>query len=403
MRDMLWGERVTRRRAIVGILVAFALADAALAFVVLSEDSAAAPATALPLHPIAGSFVPDDTQLSACSDESCFQRAFGNIAYREGPKSAIALVGDVYGSGASQSCHRIMHAIGAATLARYRGSVARTFADGDSSCGSGYYHGVLERSLVNVKSRQPDVLAPVARTLCDDAASLTPWIEYQCLHGLGHGLMIATGLDLPISLEVCSRLGRWWDRDACRSGVFMENLSSSYGVRSRWLRDEDPVYPCNWVGLEAKRRCYQMVTSVILPSVGEDWIRAAEICRNVESSFVYMCFRSYGRDASSRSGRDADTTIETCSLASPFGGEAECVFAAAQDVVSNYTDGDRARPLCEAVRSSLAERCYEGLGSVMGRLRRTVGARLADCRALTASAVLVEACMRGGRSALPRP
>ncbi len=100
---------------------------------------------------------------------------------------------------------------------------------------------------------------------------MTPWIEYQCFHGLGHGLMIATGLDLAISLEVCSRLDRRWDRDACRGGVFMENISTSYGVRSLWLRDEDPLYPCNWVGLEAKRRCYQLVTSRILPTVGDDW------------------------------------------------------------------------------------------------------------------------------------
>jgi hypothetical protein len=401
---MLWGERVTRRRAIVGILVAFALADAALAFVFFGEDGAAAPApaVALPLHPVAGNFVPDDTQLSQCTDEPCFWQAFGNIAYREGPKPALALVDDVYGSGGSQSCHRVVHAIGAASLARYGGSVARTFAEGDSLCGSGYYHGVLERSLVNVRSREPDVLAPVARTLCDDAAAMSPWIAYQCLHGLGHGLMIATGLNLPISLQVCSRLRRWWDGDACRSGVFMENLSSSYGVRSHWLRDEDPVYPCNSVQAVAKRRCYQMVTSRILPSVGDDWTRTAEMCTSVESAFVRMCFRSFGRDASSRSNRDPATTIETCAIARPYGGEDECISAAAQDVVSNFNSGERARALCDAVPSSLAEPCFEGLGSVMGRLRKTVEARAADCRALTSSDLLVEACMHGGRGALPR-
>ena len=194
---MLWGERVTRRRAIVGVLVAFALADAALAFVVLSEDGAAAPAVAQPLHPVAGDFVADATQLGQCSDELCFQQAFGNIAYREGPKAALALVDDVYGSGASQACHRVVHTIGAASLARNGGSVARTFAQGEASCGSGYYHGVLERSLVKVRSRKPGVLAPVARTLCDESASMTPWIAYQCLHGLGHGPVSYTHLTLP--------------------------------------------------------------------------------------------------------------------------------------------------------------------------------------------------------------
>ena len=186
-----------------------------------------------------------------------------------------------------------------------RGSVGRTFAQGSSICGSGYYHGVLERSLVNVRSRTPEALGAAARTLCKATrARVVPWVAYQCFHGLGHGLMIATGLSLPVSLEVCKRLSTRWDRDVCKGGVFMENLSSSYGFRSRWLRDKDPVYPCNWVAREDKFRCYQMVTSRILPAVGDDWDRAAEKCSQVEKDFVHVCFQSLGRDASSRSNRD---------------------------------------------------------------------------------------------------
>jgi len=400
---MLWGERVTRRRALVGLLVAFALADVALAIAVLGgTGSAAATPVALPFHPVAGTFVPDDTQLGECTDERCFRQAFGNIAYKEGPGPAFALIDEVYGSGASTACHPVAHAIGAASLARYGGSVARTFAEGQATCWSGYYHGVLERSLVNVKSRQPDVLAPVARRLCREASDMTPWIEYQCLHGLGHGLMIATGLNLAISLEVCSRLDRWWDRDACRGGVFMENISTSYGVRSLWLRDEDPVYPCNWVALEAKLRCYQMVTSRILPLVGDDWERTAEVCSKVERAFVSVCFQSFGRDASSRSERNAAATIETCAIARRYGGEGDCITAAARDVVSNFMSGERALALCRSVSNALASPCYEGIGAVMGRFRKTAAARVADCRALTTSEPLVEACLRGGRSTLPR-
>ena len=134
---MLWGERVTRRRAIVGILALFALADAGLGFAMLGGDRGAVPATALPLHPVAGNFAPDDTQILGCSDESCFQQAFGNIAYYQGPKAALALVDDVYGDGGNAACHRVAHAIGAASLARYRGSITRTFAQGSSMCGSG--------------------------------------------------------------------------------------------------------------------------------------------------------------------------------------------------------------------------------------------------------------------------
>jgi hypothetical protein len=182
----------------------------------------------------------------------------------------------------------------------------------------------------------------------------------------------------------------------------MENISTSYGVRSLWLRDEDPVYPCNWVAVEAKLRCYQMVTSRILPSVGDDCERTAEMCSTVERAFVSVCFQSFGRDASSRSGRAAAATIATCAIARPYGREGDCITAAARDVVSNFMRGEKALELCRSVSTALASPCYEGIGAVMGRFRKTAAARVADCRALTTSAVLVAACLRGGRSALPR-
>ena len=398
---MLWGERVRRRRALVGLLVVFALADAALAFAVVRTDDGQPVRFAQPLHPVAGDFRPDETQLSECSDDRCFQQAFGNIAYREGPKAALALVEDVYGNGSDPACHRVTHFIGAASLARFKGNVTRTLGEGGPTCWSGYYHGVLERSLVKAKSRKPGVLASVARTLCTDT-NMTPWVVYGCLHGLGHGLMIATGLNLPISLEVCSRLGRWWDRDACRGGVFMENISSSYGFRSIFLKDDDPVYPCNWVAYETRRRCYQIVTSRILQLDGDDWGRTAETCAGVERDFVHMCFQSFGRDVSSRSGRDPEVIAELCEIARPYGGEGDCVSAAAYDMTGNFTSGERAGTLCEIVHSGVRGRCYYGLGTVMGRFRKTPEARVADCEAIVSDASLVAECIRGGRENLPR-
>ncbi len=55
--------------------------------------------------------------------QRCFQQAFGNIAYRDGPKDALALVETVYGNGSDPACHRVTHMIGAASLARFGGDV----------------------------------------------------------------------------------------------------------------------------------------------------------------------------------------------------------------------------------------------------------------------------------------
>jgi hypothetical protein len=399
---MLWGERVTRRRALVGLLAAFAIADAVLAYVALEPDAGAATPVAQPLHPVIGAFRADETRLMDCTDQGCFQQAFGNVAYREGPVAALELVDDVYGNGADPACHRVVHVIGAASLARFKGNVTQTLAAGSPTCWSGYYHGVLERSLVKAKSRSPRGLAAVSRGLCS-AAQMTPWVVYGCLHGLGHGLMIATGLNLPVSLEVCGRLDRWWDRDACRGGAFMENISFSYGFKSRFLKEDDPVYPCNAVAQGTKRRCYQIVTSRILPLVGDDWEKTAEICASVERDFVGWCFQSFGRDASSRSGREPTKIAELCAIAREYGGEGDCVASAAYDMTANFTSPEKAQALCDTVHSGVRGRCYYGIGIVMARLRVTDEARVADCTAIASEPRYVAECLRGGRENLPAP
>jgi hypothetical protein len=399
---MLRGVRAKRTRALLGLLALFALADLAFAVIVMRSDgSSQAQAAPLPMHPIVGSFVPDGTHLSDCSDQACFQQAFGNISYREGPKAALALAYRLYDHGADPACHRVAHFIGAGALVRFDGNVAKALAAGDSTCWSGYYHGVLERALLRAKSVEPAALAAVARPLCADR-TMRPIVFYGCLHGLGHGLMIATGLNLPTALDVCSRLVSMWDRDACRGGVFMENISMSYGFRSMWLKDDDPVYPCNWVARAAKRRCYQYVTSRILPSVNDDWTRTAAMCMRVERDFVDDCFQSFGRDASNRSDRDPQKIADLCALVREFGHEGDCVLAASYDIATNFAAGAQASELCAVVNDAVRKDCFYGLGYALSRFRTTPKARAADCQRFARTPEYVAACIRGGVENLPK-
>jgi hypothetical protein len=347
---------------------------------------------------VAGSFTPDDTTLGECSQQSCFEQAFGNVAYYEGPRKAMALFDKTFEEG-DADCHRVAHAIGAASLARNKGNVARTFAEGSSSCWSGYYHGVLERSLVKAESRTPAALARVSRTLCDDpGVRRVNWLSYQCLHGLGHGLMISTGYALPLSLDTCRALRSDWDRTSCKGGVFMENITPSYGIRSPWLRDDDPVYPCNSVARPDKKMCYGMVTSRILRVIGLDWEGTAQVCAQVERDFVSTCFDSFGRDVSGQVSRDPNQIAQLCAVTRPHGGEDECVEAAARDISANFTNGKPAAVLCELAAARLRDGCFFAIGSITGRFKTTPAARQADCAALSPVSRYVAACVRGAAS-----
>ena len=109
IRAMLLGGRDRRRRAVVGLIVLVALVDTALALAVLAPARTRTPPAA-PSHPAAGLFQPDGTQVSQCADDACFRRAFGNVAFRDGPKAALDLIENVYGDGqvprATPSCTR---------------------------------------------------------------------------------------------------------------------------------------------------------------------------------------------------------------------------------------------------------------------------------------------------------
>ena len=333
---------------------------------------------------VAAAFKPDGTKLSDCKlDTSCYQQAFANMAYRYGPKAALAtFVRDMRTNRyVEENCHRIAHAIGAGALTRFHGKVGEAFAKGSAACWSGYYHGILERAFQGVPDSR---IGAVARRLCSSPTiRRTAFIAYQCVHGLGHGLMIYTGYDLPLALRICDRLATSWDQISCTGGVFMENQSSSYGYRSKWLRRSEPLYPCTAVAQRHKLYCYLMVTSQILPDVGYSWTKTVRWCRKSERGWVSTCFQSLGRDASGRT-RGSVTRIERiCALAGAM--ERECIRGAAADLASNDANGRRAARLCNASPAGARAYCFYATGSILGSFSYATSGRRRLCAAITSA------------------
>ncbi len=351
-------------------------------------------------HPIAGGFKLSDRTLEECnvSDYACVEQAFGNLAYREGAKVALARFDTMIAQGGpvEANCHRTAHMIGSASLARLKGNVAKAFAEGSSSCWSGYYHGILEHAFLQLKSFEPDEVAKTAQNLCSDPdIRRVSWLAYQCVHGLGHGLMISSGLDLKLSLEICNKLATSWDQQSCQGGVFMENISTSYGTKSQWLKDDDLIYPCNAIKEGDKLYCYLMVTSRILNANGYNWEATAKLCQGGEKNWVKVCFRSFGRDASGSSRTNNAEILRKCNISASYGGLAGCVIGAAADITANDTSGSRTAQFCQTVPGELQATCYWSLGTVSGGFKVTSEERLQDCRSWISDERMIQSCHAG--------
>jgi hypothetical protein len=335
-------------------------------------------------HPVAGAFEPDATKLADCEGSFvCLEQAFGNVAYERGPKTALTLFERriAVDDDVAADCHRISHWIGSAALARFAGSVARTFAQGAPTCGAGYYHGILERAFAGVRSQTQ--LAKLARSLClGQGLRRRGYFDRQCQHGLGHGLMIQTGYDLPTALSLCAGLATRWDHLTCSNGVFMENSNTSFGVRSRWIDDSDPLYPCDEVASLDRRHCFARVSTRVLQATGSDFQQAASTCSRLAPRWARYCFRGFGRDAVDVRGGPA-RTLQRCRLAGPRQGD--CLFGAARWVMDRAgSDGTRgAIALCSRAPSMFRSECFRGLGGVVGLLNATDATRRRACVALT--------------------
>ena len=397
---------MNRRLVLIGALVVTLAAGGVVVGVVLaagggetaSQQQQQPQAGTLNLHPIAGNFKPDGTKLSDCHDQLCYEQAFGNVAYDKGPKAALALFAQQMASNRAveSGCHRIAHKIGSATLVRDHGDIPKAFAAGSSICWSGYYHGILERAFYGI-STEKGLIRAARRVCASPDLQRDQWLLYQCVHGLGHGLMISTGYDLPFALRVCDRLQTRWDQTSCTGGVYMENVNAangtSVGFKTPWVRSNDLVYPCDApVAKKHELYCYLMVTSRILAANGYDWKATAKICAHVDKAWIATCFQSYGRDADGSTRQDPVRDRELCKLAGKW--EGECVYGVVRDMTANYAGGKRSSAFCRIVDAKLKGYCYQGLGTILGTLNTTTTGRRDACTKFSPRAFL-DACLRG--------
>jgi hypothetical protein len=379
----------SRRLVLMGLVVVpvIALVVFGIARSASSDGVTAASSDILNPHPAAGPFSPDETTIDDCAsrDEQrlCLEQAFGNIAYRTSGKRALALVAEREQSDpeVAAGCHRIVHAVGAAVLAREKGNTGAALVDGDATCWSGFYHGLLERALAPARSTED--LGALITTLCDPSQQKwPPFTHYQCLHGIGHGLMLRTGYALESSLDLCTRLADDWSRQSCDGGVFMESFSPSLTDKPPPFDARNPLAPCPTVSENHKLYCYLQVADNLVRGTGYDWARIAAACRTEPAtSWRAICFQGFGRQAS---GSNYGRPREVARLCAIAGGsaESECVYGAARDIASNAASGKPAAAFCKRLANVLSGRCFEGVGTILASLRTDTTAIRSECATL---------------------
>jgi hypothetical protein len=315
--------------------------------------------------------------------------------------------------------HPLAHALGYAVRST-PATATRLLSECDDRYQSGCYHGILQRyfdARIGLPLAQSVLLAP-----CDGLRGTREQFRlFDCLHGVGHGLMMYHRYDANASLRDCDRLASDWDQRSCYSGVFMEN---NMGAHMQMFADEqlgmhrhsmpgpsvvlfkpnDLNYPCDATPARYRRECYELQADLILPAVKQDYRKAGAACDGAGSpDLVRECYRGLGRNASGAAAFQYDGIKKRCDQVSsaglPF-----CYEGAVRHLAYAPSELPRGVAFCKSLpEGESRSRCWDGVGLQVGGFFSDSTSRERACRSELQSDVA--ACVEGAgimRSVSPR-
>jgi hypothetical protein len=213
-----------RRTAIAAVVVVALLIAASLAFVLTGKREHGHPDLAARATPSSSHHLVPSTQVSASSSIDAAGDLYSEsrdelLALQREKGSAEALEElDVRSRANSELggvCHAIAHDLGHAALQLADGKPGRALTVRNDVCGGGFTHGVIEDALATSKNPARDLLRICA-----------PKQDGSCFHGVGHGVMFATGLDVAKSIDLCDLAPSTTLSVRCGEGVFMQLFSA---------------------------------------------------------------------------------------------------------------------------------------------------------------------------------
>jgi hypothetical protein len=187
-------------------------------------------------------------------------------------------------------CHAIAHDLGHAALQLAGGKPGRALTVRNDVCGGGFTHGVIEDALGSSTDPGRDLLRICA-----------PKQDGSCFHGVGHGVMFATGLDVERSLDLCDLAPRSVLSVRCGEGVFMQLFSADVAGGHAAGKGASPETvnsasgTCAEVRMPYAGACWFYTPTLWLADRPDDFAGAMRWCSDAPSSFGReLCAKGVG-------------------------------------------------------------------------------------------------------------
>ncbi len=237
------------------------------------------------------------------------------------------------------SCHVLTHDMGHIAYAKYQ-DFGKAMSYKQEICNSGYIHGVIESHFDQATDIEQAML-----TVCIPyyPGTFTRW---QCDHGIGHGVMIATDDNLPKALSLCEKLQSPESRSVCANGAFMENVMADQKNHfSNYLKRNDQFYPCREQKDQYKGSCYGYSPTAYLTLHPGRYEEALIWCQKAEDGYQTSCAQGVGSKAIVETIENPQQIIRTCMLTIPIFADG-CLTGVVNEYINHYGALEPAQKLC---------------------------------------------------------
>lgn len=261
---------------------------------------------------------------------------------------------------------------------------------------SGCYHGVIQAFLAYEGTDSAKVAS-----ICQGTPGIreSAWLRFQCVHGIGHGLLQTYTMNLPRALEGCDKLGNYFDTESCYGGAFMEFVvggrgqshhvnvktpttdsaaSDPAGMDHGTMGHDPPqpdsgppfkvrvpgdlLYPCTALGERYLRACYQNQAGLMVEQTGLDFAKVAAGCDTAPEVMRPTCYQGIGTYVSGVTIRDPEESIRLCSLGSQRY-RAWCFVGVVKNFVDVTADPNDGLVFCRKLGPiDIVTACYNAVG-----------------------------------------
>ncbi len=259
-------------------------------------------------------------------------------------------------------CHETTHYLSRLEYEKQK-SISKVYSLCDSTCHGGCYHGTLEAYL---KEQSDSNLTNLFPKVCGKQDDYQKPIEFnECLHGMGHAAMFVTDMELLESLNLCDTILNQEHKERCYTGVFMENSSSStsFDHTSKYIKKEDPFYPCNILEEKYQSVCWQYQSSYFSIISSQDWQKVANLCLQIPQRYQDKCFRTIGTNQVGFTS-SLETMKKDCDLMPSEHFKEICIAGVVSSLSYRFVgDSQKMIDFCSIVDSQNKEVCFKQIGS----------------------------------------